>query len=155
MFFPCLRSCRQPFQYLLKLTPWGAIIRPTCTFSGTEDTSLPGPPPFFSSLPMLTIPFYFPPLTGEHLHCGLWRHVPRDSPGPAFCLPLHRFRDHPQRDAHFHPLQQILRLLQQAQGLRVHRHTKGKGECGVHAESQKEDSWVLGRKQPTAQPKAK
>lgn len=84
-------------------------------------------------------PSCFPSYAGEHLHCGLWRHVPRDPPGEAFCLPLHCFWDHSQWDAHFYPLQQVLRLLQQAQNLRVHCHTQGEGKGEVHAESQKED----------------
>ena len=109
----------------------------------------------YVSLSMLTIPFYFPSLTGEHLHCGLWRHVPRDPPGQALRFPLHCFWNHSQWNAHIHPLQQILWLLQQAQGLWVHGHTEGEGGRGVLAKSQKEDSRVLGWKQPTGHPKAK
>ena len=155
----CVLSMTQVLQanswYLWKLAPRGAVTRPTGTFRGVEDTFLPASLFSYFSLSMLTIPFYFPSLTGEHLHCGLWRHVPRDPPGQAFCLPLHCFWNHPQWNAHIHPLQQILWLLQQAQGLRVHGHTEGEGKCGVLAKSQKEDSRVLGWKQLTGHPKAK
>lgn len=93
--------------------------------------------------------------TGKHFHGGLWRHVPRDPPGQTFCLPLHRVRDYSQRDAHFHPLQQVLRLLQQAQSLRVHGHPPGAGKGELCAESHEEDGGMFIGKQHTAHHKAR
>ena len=43
--------------------------------------------------------------SGEHLYCGLWRHVSRDHPGPAVCFHLHLLWGHFERHAHFHPVQ--------------------------------------------------
>lgn len=54
---------------------------------------------------------------GQHLHSGIWRHVSRNSPWPPVRFPLHRVWNNPERHAHLHSLQQILRLLQQAEGL--------------------------------------
>lgn len=58
---------------------------------------------------------------GQHLHRGLRRRLPRDHPGSSLRLHLHRFRHHPQRSAHLHPLQQVLGLLLQTQVQPVHR----------------------------------
>lgn len=57
---------------------------------------------------------------GQHLHCGLWRRLSRDHPGPCFCFHLHRLWDHPEWPAHIHPLQQVFRLLLQTQVQSVH-----------------------------------
>lgn len=61
------------------------------------------------------------PPAGQHLHCGLRRRLPRDHTGSSLRFHLHRFRNHPQRSANIHPLQQVLRLLLQAQVQSVHR----------------------------------
>lgn len=83
---------------------------------------------------------------GQHLYSGLWRYVSRNSPWAPVCFPLHCFWDNPEWHAHLHPLQQILRLLQQAEGLRVHSSQEGKREGGFHTESHEENIWVLWRR---------
>lgn len=55
---------------------------------------------------------------GQHLHCGIRRHVSRNSPWPPVCVPVHCFWDNPKRHAHLHPLQQVFGLLRQAEGAR-------------------------------------
>ena len=57
---------------------------------------------------------------GQHLYCGLRRRLPRDHPGSSLCFHLHLFWHHPQRSAHIHPLQQVLRLLLETQVQSVH-----------------------------------
>lgn len=57
---------------------------------------------------------------GEHLHRGLWRHVSRDHPRASLCFLLYFLWNHTERTAHLHPLQQVLRLLRQAQVPGVH-----------------------------------
>lgn len=57
------------------------------------------------------------PPSGEHLYCGLRRHVSRDHPGPAVRFRLHLLWDHSEWHAHLHPVQQVLRLLHQAEVL--------------------------------------
>lgn len=63
----------------------------------------------------------------------------RNSPRPPVRVPLHRVRYNPEWHAHLHTLQQILRLLQQAEGLRVHCSQERKGEGGLHTESHEEN----------------
>ena len=70
-----------------------------------------------SEEPLLVFVF---PAAGQHLHRRLRRRLPGDSAGPDLRLRLHLLRDHPQRFAHLHPLQQVLRLLLQAQVQPVH-----------------------------------
>lgn len=60
------------------------------------------------------------PPAGQHLHSGLWRRLPRNHSGSSLRFHLHRFWNHPERSAHIHPLQQVLRLLLQAQVQPVH-----------------------------------
>lgn len=83
----------------------------------------------------------YPP--GEYFHSGLRRHVPRDQPGPHLRLRLHLLRRHPQRHAHLHPLQQVLRLLHQAQVPRVHCRHQSPREGAVCQEGGKEVGRVL------------
>lgn len=82
---------------------------------------------------------------GQHLHSGIRRHVSRNSPWPPVCFPLHRVWNNPEWHAHLHSLQQILRLLQQAEGLRVHSSQERKGKGGVYTESHKEIVRMLWR----------
>lgn len=76
---------------------------------------------------------------GQHLYSRIWRHVSRNSPRPPVCFPLHCVWNNPEWHAHLHSLQQILRLLQQAEGLRVHGSQERKGEGGLHTESHEEN----------------
>lgn len=83
---------------------------------------------------------------GQHLYSGIRRHVSRNSPWPPICFPLHCVWNNPERHAHLHSLQQILRLLQQAEGLRVHGSQERKREGGLHTESHEETIWMLWRR---------
>lgn len=87
---------------------------------------------------------------GQHFYSGVRRHVSRNPPWPLVCFPLHCIWNHPEWHAHLHPLQQILRLLQQAEGLRVHCSQERKGEGGLHTESHEENIWMLWRRYPPA-----
>lgn len=68
-------------------------------------------------MPDFILPWSGPP--GEHLHRGLRRRGSHLLPGPLRGLRLHLLWDHPQRHAHLHSLQQVFRLLRQAEGTGV------------------------------------
>ncbi|XP_037835289.1 uncharacterized protein kcnv2a isoform X3 [Kryptolebias marmoratus] len=85
---------------------------------------------------------------GEHFHRGVRRHAARDQPGPHLRLRLHLLRCHPQRHAHLHPLQQVLRLLRQAQVPRVRHGEQGAREGALHQEGRQEVRRLLRRRRP-------
>lgn len=85
---------------------------------------------------------------GQPLHGGLRRHRARHGARQDGGVRLHLLRHHPQRHAHLHPLQQVLRLLQQAEGPRDQPVAQALPEAAPEAASRAEAVRVLRRRPP-------
>lgn len=110
MYSQCLQFKPTPPLFLLKIL---FFCRQICRLH----VSMNGPLNRTLSEPVCCSP---PSPAGQHLHCGLRRRLPGDHPRSSLRFHLHRVWNHPQRSAHIHPLQQVLRLLLQTQVQPIH-----------------------------------